>query len=98
MFYISLDQSSQRATISGQEIDNLEKEVAQTKEEISQLETDLKIAQHPIAVEKVIRNQLLMQKENEYVFQLPPVEIIENPPQVEEQLTPWQEWQQVLFE
>ena len=97
VFYISLDQSSQRAVNSKQEIQQLENEIAHTQNEVSKLESELKIAEHPITVEKVIRDQLLMQKENEYVFQLPEIEVIEKKPTPEIERTPWEEWREVLF-
>lgn len=98
VFYISLDQSGKRAANSSQEIQELEAEISQTQNDVNKLESELKIAEHPITVEKVIRNQLLMQKENEYVFQLPEIEVIEIPPAPVVERTPWEEWQEVLFQ
>jgi len=97
VFFISLNQSEQRAASSNEEIVELEQEVAQIENSVDELEQQLEVAGHPITKEKVIRDELLLQKEGEYVFQLPEIEIEEKPVEVAETPTPWQQWKEVLF-
>lgn len=97
LYYLSLDSSAQKATVSSNTVEELEQEVNQMSNEVAVLEKKLDTANHPITQEKVIRNELLLQKPGEYVLQLPPIEVKETPPPTVEKKTPWEEWQAVLF-
>lgn len=97
LYYLSLDSSAQKATVSSNTVEELEQEVNQMSNEVAVLEKKLDTANHPVTQEKVIRNELLLQKPGEYVLQLPPIEVEETPSPTVEKKTPWEEWQTVLF-
>src|SRR5688500_128724 len=90
-YYLSLDKSAQKAEISSQTVLDLEQEIGQISGEVAILEKQLESANHPISQEKIIRNELLMQKPGEYVLQLPSIEVIEKTPPQAETKTPWEE-------
>lgn len=96
-YYVSLDKSAQKANTSSEAVQVLEQEMQKMTSDVSLLERELEAANHPVAQEKIIRNELLLQKPGEYVLQLPPLEVTEQtPPQVEKK-TPWEEWKEILF-
>ena len=97
LYYVSLDSSAQKATVSSDTVEVLEQEVNQMTLEVSDLEKKLEAANHPISKEKVIRNELLMQKPGEYVLQLPPIESSETPAVQKAEKSAWEEWKEVLF-
>lgn len=66
-------------------------------QEVAVLEKKLEAANHPISQEKVIRNELLLQKPGEYIFQIPEITVEETAATQQEETTPWQEWKKVLF-
>lgn len=96
-YYLSLDKSAQKADISSQTVQDLEQEIGQISGEVAILEKQLESANHPISQERIIRNELLMQKSGEYVLQLPTIEVTEKIPPPAESKTPWQEWKEILF-
>ena len=96
-YYLSLDRSAKKAAISSETVASLESEVDLAAQEVSVLEKQLEAANHPISQEKVIRNELLLQKPGEYVFQIPNITVEEAAVAKQEETTPWQEWQKVFF-
>ena len=68
------------------------------EEEVLTLETAIIESQQPFAKEQIIRNELLMKREGEYVVQIPD-ELVTTTQRVTraEFLTPWEEWRQLLF-
>lgn len=97
LYYLSLDSSAQKAAVSSETVGELEQEVDQISNEVAVLEKKLETANHPITQEKVVRNELLLQKSGEYVLQLPPIAVTETTASKVEKKTPWQEWKEVLF-
>lgn len=100
VFSISLYKSAQRTNISSQNLESLEQEVAEIEQEVAQLEESLETAKQPLAKEKIIRNELMMQKPGEYVIQIATEELSNQAkklPNQEKNLSPWQEWRQLYF-
>lgn len=94
----SLRESGQKALISKESIEKLEKNVESLEKDVALENEKLKISQEPIALEKVMRNELLLKKEGEVVLQIPDEEQdkekekdLEN-----EQSGPWEEWEKLL--
>lgn len=96
-YYLSLDKSAQKAETSSQTVKVLEDEISQMNSEVSVLEKQLEAVNHPVAQEKVIRNELLLQKPGEYILQLPNIEVEEAKPVTNKEKSPWEEWKKVLF-
>ncbi len=85
-----------RSRSSAEQVGLLEQELHQMASEVSRLEQKVSVASSAAAQEKIIRNELLMQKPGEYVVQLPPLETTTPTPTPAPSLSPWQGWQQVL--
>ncbi|MFZ5376537.1 MAG: FtsB family cell division protein [Patescibacteria group bacterium] len=69
-FFLSLQKSAKQATYSKQSIEQLEAEVQELEKIRDEDKKKLELADKPIAKEKIIRNELLMQKPGEYVVQI----------------------------
>lgn len=82
--------------ISTQNISIIEDEIKALEEKINKSKEELELTKQPIYKEKIMRNELLMQKEGEYVVQLPDLEKreVEN---VEDDVTAWEEWGKLIF-
>lgn len=96
LFSLSLHFSVRKTQISSEQVQLLDQEMNQMASEVSALEDEVKQAGTPEMQEKIIRNELLMQKNGEYVVQLPSTGSgnANLPPQAS--LSPWQQWWQML--
>jgi len=74
IFIISLQKTRQRSENVTQVADQLKVQVDQLRLELDQAENSLNQNNLGLEQEKVIRNELLQQKEGEIIFQLPHVE------------------------
>lgn len=70
MFFFSLDKSSKKTQISSENIRVLEYEVNQISQEVIQLEEKIEDSESLQFKEKVVRNELLLQKPGEYILQI----------------------------
>lgn len=70
---------------------------AKLQDELTAARAELELAGTKLYQEKMIRDELLLQKEGEIVLQIG--EMAETEPEIEqeEKMTPWQEWKAVLF-
>lgn len=99
VFFISLEQSNQTVKTSITNLQALEEQNTELAAEVGALETQVAAAQTNLAKEKIIRNELLLQKEGEYVVQLPPEDMeVASEVTADEAKTPWEAWKAVLFE
>lgn len=94
----SLRESSKKAIISKESIEKLEKNIESLEKDVAKENEKLKISQEPIALEKIIRNELLLKKEGEIVLQIPDEE--KNKEEEKDlksgQNGPWEEWKKLL--
>ena len=97
LLIFSLYQNAQEITNSTTDLKKIELEVDQKEQKIESLENQLNQAQTNFTKERIIRDELLMQKEGELIIQIPEDQTIEIP-QIDEEkpLTPWQEWKNLL--
>lgn len=95
----SLQLSSKKAFISKESIEQLEKNVEILEKEVNRENEKLKISQEPIALEKILRNELLLKKDGEIVLQIPEKEASNNHNEdLDIQLGgPLKEWQKLFF-
>lgn len=80
-------------------VTNVEDDLAAERKEVESLQTQLDQASTPLAQERLIRDQLLMQKPGEYLLQIP--EVTPEPVQTATAAattTIWQEWQALLLQ
>ncbi len=98
LFSASLFSSLKKTRTSTEQVAVLEQEIEQMTSNVSDLEEQVAQAQTPEAQEKIIRDELLMQKEGEILVQLP--EISENKYkrlEVKPSPKPWDEWKELLL-
>lgn len=81
-FLIKNHQQLNRVELSRKNIQLTEKEVSFLKDSVQNLDEELNKANNPLAKEKIIRDELLQQKENEFVLKLP--DIVKNEIKTEE--------------
>lgn len=70
VLFMSLRKTSGRTEQSTQEISALEKEAYNLSKEVQTLQEELEYSKSQEYKEKIIRDQLLLKKENEYIVQL----------------------------
>ncbi len=98
IFSISLYKSAQRTSYSTENLKSLEEEVLEMEAEVLALETAIEESRQPFAKEQIIRNELLMKKEGEYVIQIPDELVTKTQEIIEVEVSsPWEEWQKLLF-
>lgn len=97
LIFFSLEQSSRKADTSQEAIQVEQEATAKLRQELSDTRAELELAGTKLYQEKMIRDELLLQKEGEIVLQLGEMEEAEPELAQEEKKTPWQEWQAVLF-
>ena len=84
---------------SAQTASQLNQEVEQLTSRVSDLENQLQQATSSAAQERIIRDELLMQKPGEFVIQLPDLGELDKFDETSPELkTPWEEWQLLLFQ
>jgi len=84
---------------STQSITQLDQQVNLTAKEVETLKHKLEQVQQPEAKEKIIRDELLLQKPGEYTIQLPPIETTDKTTTIPSSTptSPRQEWFAILF-
>lgn len=100
LFVLSLQKTRQKSDKADLVIKEWEQKIARQELELKQLEGNLSQEKLDFEREKMLRDELLLQKEGEIIFQLPPAsgdaassqEVLEL-----NATTPWQEWQIILF-
>lgn len=97
IFYVSLDKSTQTVHTSATTLQSLEQQNKKLDTEVKILEEQVQSAQTELAKEKIIRNELLLQKPGEYVVQLPE-DILQPHQKAEDEApeTPWEAWKRLL--
>lgn len=89
----SKDQVSRRAAIVASQEESLEK----IQTEVAELEARLEQSSDPFYQEKVLRDELLLQKDGEIVIQIPREQLPEIVrPSATPTQTPWESWRQIL--
>ncbi len=97
LILISLRSNLKKIQISKQNLEAVNAQIEQLESQIAKQEQQLELAQEPLTKEKIIRNELLMKKENEVIIQLPKVQLQPKEKKTSAQKTAWQEWQELLF-
>jgi hypothetical protein len=100
-FFFSLDKSAKKTLSSTENIRVLEHEINHVSDEVILLEEKILQTESLQFQEKVVRNELLLQKEGEYILQIPDTainneEICENCNENEDS-SPLSSWKNILF-
>lgn len=98
IFSYSLTTNLHRTRSSTEHLSVLEQEVEEMASETLELEERAAKAQSQEAQEKIIRDELLMQKPGEVIVQLPEINRSDLPlPSPSPSPTPWEAWKKVLL-
>lgn len=105
VFLFSLDKTSDQRTLSAAYIEEQEKEIAKLLAQTEALEAEAVESSSEVVKEKIIRNELLMQKDGEYSVMLPDLEVGEveeaagaasQKTDSSEKSSPWAKWRELL--
>ncbi|MBP7875734.1 hypothetical protein KA012_01935 [Candidatus Woesebacteria bacterium] len=98
IFMFSLSISSKNKVGGAKTLVTLDESVARQQQRVQELEEQVRISSDPFIQERIQRDERLQQKPGEIVLQLPAVPMPSPTPKPEViQLSPWQEWREVLF-
>lgn len=98
IFYFSLEKSAKTAQNSVSSLEEVHQETEKLRSDVAILKNELSQAESPLAKEKIIRNELLLQKPGEYVIQLPEFSQVESStPEIFPQEAPWSQWKEILL-
>ncbi len=96
-FYLSLVRTNQNLRTSTEALSVLDQEVAQIASEVEKLESQVAEATSAATKERILRDELLMQKPGEYVLKLPAIETSKQDEEAVANQTPWQQWKEILY-
>jgi hypothetical protein len=96
VFYISLVKTERSIKSSTALLDVLQSEVREKQISLADLEAKLQQATSSANQEKIVRDQLLLQKPGEYIVQIPPLEEKVSPVERVVKKSPRQEWWELL--
>ena len=94
---LSLRETAKRSQLSKQELQTLGTQVGQLEESYAETQAILAEHQSGFAREKVQRDELLKQKDDEIIVQLPPITPPVQPTPTIQHSSPLQEWKQAIF-
>lgn len=97
MIVISLNRTAQKSKVSSENVRLIEQKNEQIRQQIDFQQQAIDEASTGLAKEKILRNELLLQKPGEYVLQIPDEMVINQQTGQLEQKTPLQEWQELVF-
>lgn len=95
---VSLYMNGRRIQQSALTVLKMEQEVASIEAKVNKVERTALEATSSAAKERIFRDELLLQRPGEYIVQVPDQPLPTPEPVVPEpSLTPWQQWQLLLF-
>lgn len=97
LFYFSLIKSDQKLIKTKETVATLNQEVTQLENQAKELQEKVEYASSSAAREKILRDELLMQKPGEYILQLPPQAHQQPEMTPSPSPTAWEEWRMLLL-
>lgn len=97
LFVLSLRKTAQKSEVASQNVSVLEQKIGDLSRELEEEQKALEYSSSDFAREKILRNDLLLQKPGEYILQIPDENSAENTPEFAQPKTPWEEWKELLF-
>lgn len=97
LFVVSLRKTAQKSEVSSKNVEVLEEKINQLSGEIEAEQQALEYASSKLAREKMLRNELLLQKPGEYILQIPNEESLNVNQNVNEEQTNLKTWWELIF-
>lgn len=99
LVFLSLRQTGSKTQQSTQEISVLEEKAYQASKEVQKLQEELEYSKSDEYKEKIIRNELLLQKPGEYIVQIAATETLALDPDITimQPKTNREKWLEILF-
>lgn len=97
LFVLSLRKTAQKSEVASQNVAVLEQKITDLSRELEEEQKALEYSSSDFAREKILRNDLLLQKPGEYTLQIPDESSVENMAEMPAVKTPWEEWKELLF-
>ncbi|NCN51016.1 MAG: hypothetical protein GW762_00670 [Candidatus Pacebacteria bacterium] len=99
LFFYSLRQTGNKTEQSSQEIAVLEEKAYQASKEVQSLQEELEQSKSAEYKERIVRDELLLQKEGEYIVQLavPEIEVIDTDITTTKTQSNQEKWLEILF-
>ncbi|OGJ37577.1 MAG: hypothetical protein A2383_00980 [Candidatus Pacebacteria bacterium RIFOXYB1_FULL_39_46] len=97
LFIFSLRKTAQKSQIAIENVAILEESIQDLANQIEKERELIDYSNTDLAKEKILRDELLLQKPGEYVLQIPDDETLLIEDTIAKQKTPWEEWRAVLF-
>jgi flagellar basal body-associated protein FliL len=98
VFYFSLNATADKRAQSAAVLQQSEKELVLMQKQVEDLEKIAISSQTDAAQDKIIRDELLLQQNGEFVVMIVDLPKQEEIVEIEKPaLTPWQEWRELLF-
>jgi cell division protein FtsB len=94
---LSLRETAKRADLAKKEVSALEEEVSMLQADTTAAEQLVTQRQGEFMREKIARNELLLQKPDEIIVQLPPITPKPMPTPTFTKVTPLEEWRRAIF-
>lgn len=95
---VSLYINGYRIRQSSRSIERLEAEVASMEAKVNEVEQEARTATSSAARERLYREELLLQRPNEYIVQIPDLPLPSPSPIVQPvSERPWEQWKKLLF-
>ncbi len=95
LIFFSLKKTSQKAIVSNKNIQALEQEIGQLEQFAISNQNKLYQSEQNFTKEKMLRDQLLMQKDGEIIIQLPIEGLEVKKGDAQSAISPWEEWQKL---
>jgi outer membrane murein-binding lipoprotein Lpp len=97
LFVLSLRKTAQKSQTASKNVALLEEKINQLSGQVEAERQAIEYASSDLAKEKILRNELLLQKPGEYVLQIPDDGALVVEAVTAEQSTPWDQWRELLF-
>jgi hypothetical protein len=97
LFILSLRKTALKGQTAAQNVALVESQIDQLSGQIEAERQAIEYASSNLAKEKILRNELLLQKPGERALQIPDDGALVTETEAAEQKTAWDEWREVLF-
>lgn len=97
LFIISLQKTAQKGRVASENVAVMEAQIDTLTGQIKQQQQALEYESSPLAQEKILRNELLLQRPGEYVIQIPDEQALVQGETNAQLITPWEKWKELLF-
>jgi cell division protein FtsB len=95
--FFSLEKTISQHQLSEEQVKELKTQTSQLETQITTLETEVQQASQAAYQEKMLRDELLMQKDGEYIVKIEYNQSSGEETSTTPEPTPWQEWKNLIF-